>query len=149
SHAIAEEDVFLSRSQLDARRIAQSVLDRGYDTVLCGGGDGTFVGFVSEICAELKVRHWARLPKFGILRLGTGMALAALVKATGGDRFIEDVLRARAGEIKSTRRINLLSVEGKRSHFAGLGVDGRLLNDYVQLKESAGIPPLRPIFSGA
>ena len=41
SHAVPEQDLFLSRSELDARRIVQSVLERGYPLVFTGGGDGT------------------------------------------------------------------------------------------------------------
>src|SRR5688500_9859535 len=35
SHVVPEEDLFLSRSELDARRIAQTVVDRRYHTVFC------------------------------------------------------------------------------------------------------------------
>ena len=39
SHAVPEGDLFLSRSELDCRRIAQTVLDRRYHTVFLGGGE--------------------------------------------------------------------------------------------------------------
>src|SRR5882762_9738036 len=64
SHAVAEGDLFISRSELDARRIAQTVLDRRYHTVFLGGGDGTFMGFVNEILNQVDVRrrHHATQP---------------------------------------------------------------------------------------
>ena len=39
-------------SPKDARGIARTILTRGYDTVFCGGGDGTFIGFADEILSE-------------------------------------------------------------------------------------------------
>src|SRR6476659_2700817 len=33
SHVVPEEDLFVSRSEMDARRIAQAVVDRRYGTV--------------------------------------------------------------------------------------------------------------------
>src|SRR6516164_4088440 len=52
SHVVPRSDLYLSRTPVDARRIAQAVLRRGYDTVFCGGGDGTFIGFADEILTE-------------------------------------------------------------------------------------------------
>src|SRR5256885_5068107 len=90
---VPPEDLFFSRSFEDARSIARTVLDRGYGTVLTGGGDGTFVGYVNCIfdevargqphlfvranggsAAPLAASHTFRLPRFGVLRLGTGNA---------------------------------------------------------------------------
>ena len=48
---VPDEDVYYSRSLDDARQITRQVLDRGYSTVLTGGGDGTFVGYVNEMRA--------------------------------------------------------------------------------------------------
>src|SRR5205807_1259610 len=87
SHAVPEGDLFLSRSELDCRRIAQAVLDRRYHTLFLGGGDGTFMSFVNEILNQIDVRrrHHASqpLPRFGVLKLGTGNSVATLVKASG------------------------------------------------------------------
>src|SRR4030088_24764 len=49
---IPPEDVFYSRTLDDAQGIARTVIDRGYRTVLTGGGDGTFVGYVNCILEE-------------------------------------------------------------------------------------------------
>src|SRR5256885_5296860 len=46
---VPPEDLFFSRSFEDARSIARTVLDRGYGTVLTGGGDRTLVGYVNCI----------------------------------------------------------------------------------------------------
>ena len=82
----------------------------------------------------------ARCPRFGVLRLGTGNALAELVGASSlrHDGILDDVLRARAGEVAHTRTIDLVSVEGKLAPFAGLGLDGAVLNNYVEVKQTLG-----------
>ena len=135
SHVVPRSDLYLSRSPKDARAIAQAILTRGYDTVFCGGGDGTFIGFADEILSEAERAH-ACAPRFGVLKLGTGNGLAALVQASpvedGG--VVDDVRRAREGAVPGYRPLELLKVEGRRAQFAGLGIDARLLNDYLGLK---------------
>src|SRR2546429_4664919 len=44
---VPPEDLYHSRCFDDARSIARQVLDKGYRTVLTGGGDGTFVGYLN------------------------------------------------------------------------------------------------------
>src|SRR5438445_9077315 len=46
---VPADDLFYSRTFEDARSIARTVVERGYRTVLTGGGDGTFVGFANTI----------------------------------------------------------------------------------------------------
>jgi len=136
SHVVPRSDLYLSRSPKDARRIARDILSRGYDTVFCGGGDGTFIGFADEILSEAERAH-ASAPRFGVLKLGTGNGLAALVHASpfkdGG--VVDDVRRACEGAIPGYRPLELLKVDGRRTQFAGLGMDARLLNDYLGLKQ--------------
>jgi diacylglycerol kinase family enzyme len=149
---VPASDLYFSRSFEDARRIARTVLDRGYRTVLTGGGDGTFVGYVNCLYQEAMNGSQAaqssnaafklapvqafRMPRVGALKLGTGNAVAdfsgASAKRLG---VVEDILRARSGEVSVSRPLHLLSHEGKRAPFAGLGIDAALLNDYVRLKE--------------
>lgn len=153
SHVVPEGDLYLSRSELDARRIATQVLDKGYHTVFLGGGDGTLACFVNEILNQLEVRrryHPVRAPRFGVLKLGTGNSLSYLVNASGlrGEGILDDVLRARAGEVPGYKTIDLLSVEGKRAPFAGVGVDGQLLNDYMWMKRTFGKGVLSKVVSG-
>lgn len=154
SHVVPQGDLFLSRSELDARRIAQQVVDRGYHTVFLGGGDGTLTCFINEILGQVALRrqhHPTRAPRFGVLKLGTGNSVASLVKAssTRADGFVDDVLRARAGEVASYRTIDLLLVDGKRAPFAGLGMDGKLLNDYNWVKRNFAQGPLAKVMTGA
>jgi diacylglycerol kinase family enzyme len=147
---VPSEDVYFSRSLADARVIASNVLDSGYTTLLTGGGDGTFVGYVNEVFQALSdevpsmvsrggaVRQLAarrRLPKFGVLRLGTGNSLAGLTGASASTvGVVEDILRARSGDVRQTRRLRLIDAGNKLAPFAGLGIDARVLNDYVAVK---------------
>jgi diacylglycerol kinase family enzyme len=155
SHVVPDEDIFLSRSEIDCRRVVQTVLERRYGTVFLGGGDGTFLGFVNELYRQLEHRNHRvvpaqAMPKIGILKLGTGNSLASVVRASPlkGDRILDDVLRARANEVPGYRRLDLLMVEGKRTPFAGLGLDARVLNDYLQLKRRFGDGPLKQFLTG-
>ena len=58
---------------------------RGYGTVLTGGGDGTFTVMVTEVVHEAR-RCGKPLPRFGLLKLGTGNSLAWVVGAQGADK---------------------------------------------------------------
>jgi diacylglycerol kinase family enzyme len=150
---VPRKDLFFSRSFDDARKIARTVLERGYQTVLTGGGDGTFVGYVncfydlalaaaqqtSSSGAALKLAPVPagaiRIPRIGALKLGTGNAVADFAGASGRRQGVaNDILRVRSGEVTATRSLHLLSHEGKRAPFAGLGIDAALLNDYCLLK---------------
>ncbi|MBX5484396.1 MAG: hypothetical protein IRZ16_21450 [Myxococcaceae bacterium] len=153
SHVVPAEDLFVSRTLLDARRIAQTVVDRRYTVVFTGGGDGTFIGFLNEIHKQLELRRRyfpQTTPRFGVLKLGTGNGLSALVNASPlrGDGILDDVLRARAGEVPGYRALDLIEIDGKRTHFAGLGVDGKLLNDYIWVKENLGRGAFSRVLTG-
>lgn len=152
SHVVPEGDLFLSRSELDCRRIIQTVLERNYPLVFTGGGDGTFLGFVNETFRQLDPRGrfaGKRAPRFGVLKLGTGNGLATYINAGSGENgILQDVVRARTGEVPGYRRMDLLMVDGQRTPFAGLGVDGKLLNDYIWVKSNLGRGMFKKVLSG-
>src|SRR5215831_11757875 len=94
SHAVAEEDLFVTHSPMQVRRIAKTLLERRYPIVFCGGGDGTFAELVNEVFHQLEqngLKPARRAPRFGILKLGTGNGLASVVSASTprGDRMLE------------------------------------------------------------
>jgi diacylglycerol kinase family enzyme len=152
SHVVPEQDLFLSRSELDCRRIIQTILERNYPVVLTGGGDGTFLGVVNELFRQLEARGRfgaKRAPRVGVLKLGTGNGLASYVNSSSGEEgILQDVLRAREGKVPGQRCMDLLMVDGKRTPFAGLGVDGKLLNDYLWVKDRLGRGLLKKLLSG-
>lgn len=163
-HVVPAADLYTSHSFEEGRSIARWVVDQRYRTVFSGGGDGTFVGWLNLILetvddkAKSQRPAWpgtvamapSRCPRFGLLRLGTGNALADLVGASPlrGDGILDDVLRARAGEIPSLRTLDLIACEGRSAPFAGVGIDGAVLNDYVWVKENFAQGRLRSVVSG-
>jgi diacylglycerol kinase family enzyme len=147
---VPPEDIFYSRTLDDARGIARTVLERGYDTVLTGGGDGTFVGYVNCLFDEAArpqvvvrgggamqlAQHQFRMPRIGVLKLGTGNAVAEFCGSSARRvGVVEDILRARSGEVSQAREVHLLTCEGKLAPFAGMGIDAAVLNDYMRLKQ--------------
>lgn len=153
-HTVSPEDLFISESSFDARKIAQTVVERGYEIVFTGGGDGTFMGFANEILNEVRAQKRHRVvavPRFGVLKLGTGNSLASWVNASAprNNGFVDDVLKAKVRAFNRFRTLELLEVDGKRAPFAGLGVDGKLLNDYFWVKQHWAKGPFTRLLTGS
>jgi diacylglycerol kinase family enzyme len=134
SGLVPAESLFFSRDRDDAHRIADAVVSRGFGTVFTGGGDGTFVSWVNHILDRAET-HSAPTPRFGILALGTGNAVAEMV---GAGRPMDDLRRHLSGEVLPGRRLDLVSVEGRRTPFASVGLDAAALNDYNWLRTRLG-----------
>lgn len=141
--------LFISRRLEETDGIARTILERGYDTVLTGGGDGTFTVVVSAVAREAK-RRGQRLPRFGLLRLGTGNSLAWVIGAGGGSGpsrgLAVDMQRLRSDA--GSREIRLVDVDGTLSPFCGFGIDAVVLDDYHQVLASLGGGALRRRLAG-
>jgi diacylglycerol kinase family enzyme len=153
SSVVPPEHLHISRSLTESRVLCRRILEAGYEAVLTGGGDGTFVQFVSHI-RDLS-RGPARpggavraMPAVGVLKLGTGNALAGLVGASEPteEGLTSDFWRARY--TAHTREMRFVDVEGRVAPFAGVGLDGRILNDYNFLKDRSRGTALEPYLSG-
>lgn len=140
-------DLFVSRSLSDGREIARTLITRGYGTVLTGGGDGTFTVMVSEVVREARAQGRA-LPRFGLLKLGTGNALAWVVGASRakGRGLAADIQRLH--EDAGSRAVHLVEVEGFLTPFAGFGVDAVVLRDYSDVKKLLSKTPLKRFAAG-
>ncbi len=140
-------DLFVSRRIEDAREIAETLVERGYGTVLTGGGDGTFTTMVTEVVHAAR-RRGRRLPRFGLLKLGTGNALAWVVGAShaGGRGLSVDMQRLRKDA--GSREIRLVEVEGYLTPFAGVGADAQVLADYNITKRRLSKTPLKRVAPG-
>jgi diacylglycerol kinase family enzyme len=140
-------DLFVTHRAEDVPAFAHAVIDRGFSTVLVGGGDGTFVSVVSSVVQIARDR--ARpCPRFGVLRLGTGNAMgqsmgASVPTARG---IASDILSIKGGV--GSRRIRLVEVEGRLAPFAGLGLDAMILGDYVAVRRAFEGTPLARLASG-
>ncbi|MBK6848524.1 MAG: hypothetical protein IPG96_13685 [Proteobacteria bacterium] len=141
---IGSDALLISESPDQVPLIARRIVQSGYDTVLCGGGDGTFTRLVSEVLALRP----ARRPAFGLLRLGTGNALATVLGAA------RPTARGLAADLRCARdrsrrvTLPLLQVEGQLAPFAGVGLDALILEDYVSFKRSIEDTPLERLGSG-
>jgi len=141
-------DLFVSRSLEEGHEIARTIVERGYPTVLTGGGDGTFVQMVTRVVHEAE-RAGREPPRFGMLRLGTGNALAWVLGAQSprGRGVVTDLARLRTEA--GSRKLRLLDVEGTLTPFAGLGVDAVALTHFNETKDVfARTPILRRFATG-
>lgn len=145
---LAGGDLFVSKRLSDVREIAKTIIGRGYSTVLTGGGDGTFTVVVTAVVKEAR-RQRAPIPRFGLLKLGTGNALAWVVGATssGARNLSADIERLQADA--GSRSLYLVDVEGQIAPFCGFGADAQLLADYEKTKSLLGKTPLRSVAPGA
>jgi diacylglycerol kinase family enzyme len=134
-------DLLVSRSLEEGRDIARMIVERGYPTVVTGGGDGTFTQMVTFVVQEADRQH-RPLPRFGLLRLGTGNALAWVLGATGGRSkgAVADLARLRTEG--GSRELRLLDVEGTLTPFAGLGIDATALAHFKDVKQALERTPV-------
>jgi diacylglycerol kinase family enzyme len=146
SDVVDAEHLFLSRCPEEAGRIADTVVRRGYGTVFTGGGDGTFVSWVNHILDRTEP-NGAPTPRFGVLPLGTGNAVAEMVGAKSRG-LVEDLERYLRGDVPFCRRLDLVRIEGRRTPFAGVGIDAAVLNDYNWLRQRLGTSSLAGLLSG-
>ena len=142
---IQDETLFVSRSLEQSKFIARTILNKGFDVVLCGGGDGTYTQCITDIMGL----HPARPPAFGILRLGTGNAVAEALGASPANSagLSADLRWAHSPEAQLD--LPLLRVEGRLAPFAGVGLDSLILADYNGLKDTLRGTPLKALGTGA
>lgn len=142
-------DLFVSRRVEESEAIARTLVDRGYGTILTGGGDGTFTVVVTAVVNEAR-RRGASLPRFGLLRLGTGNSLAWVLGASGGAGsgrgLAADLQRLRADA--GSRDLRLVEAEGIVSPFCGFGIDAVMLRDYNEVKSRLAHGPFKRLAPG-
>jgi hypothetical protein len=109
----------------DARETIRREIALGCDMIVLGGGDGTVVmglTLIGEACRGSGRPE----PAVGVLRLGSGNAIADTVGASDEPATdLVDLFRGRA----SWREVPLVDVLGVRAPFVGMGVDAMLLED--------------------
>jgi diacylglycerol kinase family enzyme len=143
SHIVPPQHLHVTRSLDEGREVCRELLHSGVQTVFTGGGDGTVTELVNRFLDERDQRApEGRIPDIGILRLGTGNALAELVSSRD---YRVDLKNFLGNRHRDTQVLPLVAGEGRRFPFAGLGWDAELLNDYVALKQHAHGPVLEPV----
>ncbi len=145
-----EADVFISESQEHGTEIAHRIVDLGYRTVATGGGDGTFVQCLSDVYRYCGCRpHHREPPRFFVLKLGTGNAIAASFGASPPTRvgLRRDLDRAKRSSF--SRPLPILTVEDKLTPFAGCGLDAHILQDYFASRDMLQRSPLKALAVGS
>ncbi len=143
-------DLFVSRRVEESEGIARTLVDRGYGTILTGGGDGTFTVVVTAVVQEAR-RRAAPIPRFGLLRLGTGNSLAWVLgsSSSGSERsrgLALDLRRINADA--GSRWMRFVEAEQTLSPFCGYGIDAVVLRDYNAVKNTLARGPLRRFAPG-
>jgi diacylglycerol kinase family enzyme len=141
-------EVFWSHHLGEAEELAKKILIISYNPVLLGGGDGTLMGFLEALLKASKQLRQP-LPELGLLRLGTGNAIARWMGQRGGKQALSQALRhiSERNE-RAHKTLNLIEFGNRLAPFAGGGLDGRVLGDYVRFKERSSQKPWKRMASG-
>lgn len=124
--ALPKAQILVSHDFNQARRHARRIIADRPRLVLSGGGDGA----VTRLLNLLREEGAEHLPNIGIMRLGTGNAWA---RAAGAPPYRELLrLLPKLQKELPTNEHDLVEVENTLCHFAGVGWDARLLNDYLR-----------------
>ena len=149
ARVVGSDHVFVSRSLDEAEAMSRQIVQRGYGTVVCGGGDGTLsraVNLVYRYVEEANAWRMERYrrfgeaqnlianPRFAFLKLGTGNGMSTVV---GSGHPLDD-LKTIANYVPGrTHSIPLIEMDGERFFFGGVGYDSQILDDYNHLKARA------------
>lgn len=129
----------------EARGVVRREIARGVDLVVLGGGDGTVVmglTLIAEACRGAGRPE----PAIGVLRLGSGNAIADTVGAT--DDPVSDLAKLGRG-FGAWTKVPMLEVLGVRAPFVGMGVDAQLLEDQQAVNRVVDrVPVARSVIGG-
>ncbi|MCB9759514.1 MAG: diacylglycerol kinase [Alphaproteobacteria bacterium] len=137
------DHVFLTESKEHAEEVLRACAEREYSAVFAGGGDGTIVDAINTL-TRLR-EEGARVPAIGVLRLGTGNALAHWL---GSGRPVRDLQRYSDRAPHVSRSIRMVTSDGTLFPFGGAGHDAAVLNDYYAVKSRFKDTALAGLCSG-
>lgn len=142
---IPKEDLYISHSLEEAQEKIAEIMSRGYAYLFCGGGDGTAVSTINLISLYARTIPEHLIPRLGILRLGTGNALARLLGAHEPEKDVQAIM---SGKPLKPLLISMVeTAEGQLTPFAGIGYDGELINDFEAVKQVFFESPFRKFFT--
>ncbi|MEE2755777.1 MAG: diacylglycerol kinase family protein [Myxococcota bacterium] len=134
-------DLFFTESLEQARFVIRRVVDSGYSSIVTGGGDGTVVNVINEALNRRESKGYAHCPRFSVLRLGTGNAIADFLGAGELERDLSGLQKA------SVRWLDIMKINGQRTTFGGFGWDAHILNNYNNMRIKAEkFGPSRALF---
>ena len=141
-------DIFMTRTEEEADEVVNKLIDADYDIVFAGGGDGTIVHLINALASQLEARGIDPIdggPLLGLLPLGTGNALAAHF---GVGSAVGDLGLLANGAPMRTKPLRMIRSGEQHFPFAGVGIDGVLLSDYIAIKRFAEDTIFEPLFTG-
>jgi hypothetical protein len=124
-HALPGATVLVSDDFDQARRHVRELIEQRPEIVLSGGGDGAAMRLLNFWREE----GGGELPILGLLRLGTGNGWARVVGAPEFSTHVRKLPELDASTLP-VQEFTLVEVEDHLCHFAGVGWDARILNDY-------------------
>ncbi len=145
---VPPEDLYLTDDFRQAEQTVDKILNSGlYDAIFTGGGDGTIIYLVNAIEKRIQAGKIKRenAPPVGVLRLGTGNAIATYV---GAGPIIEDLRALSAGSPLKISCVQLVDDGEHRTPFTGIGWDADILNDYDNLKKRVRETPWENYVTG-
>jgi diacylglycerol kinase family enzyme len=131
----------LTESLLHSREVLQECVQKGSETIFAGGGDGTIV----DVINGLHEFSEGTPPTVGVLRLGTGNALAYWLNSSTP---VADLNKWQSPHSHSIIEANMIEAEDTLFPFAGLGMDAAVLNDYNWVKRAAKYRWYSPMMKG-
>ena len=141
--------MIVTSTRQEADDAIRAALSGGFRRIVAGGGDGTLVAIATTIrnqINELRAQNPSMsfaLPELGVLKLGTGNAVADLL----GGRYAPDDLRRMAATVApTTTDLDLIDCEGTQAPFVGFGYDAQILNDFIVQKETATLKPMKMLY---
>jgi len=142
---VAPGRVWFTDSLDAARELIRQQIGVGCDLVVLGGGDGTVVmglTLIGEACRGTGRPE----PAIGVLRLGSGNAIADTVGATTDP--VADLVALFGGRA-TWKQVPLVEVVGVRAPFVGMGVDAMLLEDHESIGRAVDRVPGGRFVGGA
>ncbi len=134
---IPHGDLFLSRTLDEAQTCMRTIVRRGYARVFTGGGDGTLMNAIT-LLRQFSDEMGKPMPEIGVLRLGTGNAMAG---SLGAQSPMIDAYHIVNQGPMSTEQVRLIECDGGTlAPMAGIGYEGEVINDYNDLKHSVKNP---------
>lgn len=132
------EDVYVTHTIEQSDQSLDEIVEKRYPLVLCGGGDGTAMRIIEQMRLKVSKHNEGggdyKVPKFGLLKLGTGNGWAGLTNMPKGVEPIW-VIRQHTMDQLVFSEFNMIEAENRLFHFGGFGYDALVLNDYITMKE--------------
>lgn len=139
------EDLYITQTIEQSDRSLDEIIEKRYPLVLCGGGDGTAMRIIEQMRRKVEEHRAAgedcRMPRFGLLKLGTGNGWAGLLRVPRKVKPIWALRQMRPEDLRFTE-FNMIETEDRLFHFGGFGADAMILNDYINLKNRFSSGPL-------